>query len=550
MAKGSANPADAFRAAQKGAQEGEGNKESRSKARDFALVKKDTSELEEEIASLESSNKDADKKRVAELKTELEAIQKKKEEYVKEHPEQRKLVYRGKRQDGAESSKAQEEVVPQKRNLFNKHGLPRHPERSIYYDPVMNPYGVPPPGMPYAERPLRPEEHDSGAEDDDIMMPEGPPPGEELVGSDEEILMPDDPPPGSAPHIPADAPPLPAGLPPLPAGAPPLPPGPPPLPNMPPPGQFGIPPPPPGFPPLPQGAPPMPQGIPPMPQGIPPMPQGFPPMPPGAPPFPPQFQGAPPFPPTLPPFPQQYGAPQFPGMPPPPPPPPPFPPQGFPQHGAPPFPQHGAPRPPPGFFPRNANMAAMQDPLSGLPHTSYQARRQQGGPPQGGPPQGSPSTLPPPPPGLPAKPGQGAASGGVSSPPTNALPPKPAAAAALAAATISAEPELRDLKKEATAFVPASLKRKRPAGTVAKVNAAPEEVNAAPEAGGGGAGYAAEVSDAPRANLMDALRGAGLSVAPPRADVNEKRRKVEAPAKKDGQGDDYKAFLEEVGDLL
>lgn len=26
------------------------------------------------------------------------------------------------------------------------------PTRSIYYDPVFNPYGAPPPGMPYRER--------------------------------------------------------------------------------------------------------------------------------------------------------------------------------------------------------------------------------------------------------------------------------------------------------------------------------------------------------------------------------------------------------------
>ena len=38
------------------------------------------------------------------------------------------------------------------RNYFGKNGLPRHPERSVYYDPVLNPYGVAPPGMPYAER--------------------------------------------------------------------------------------------------------------------------------------------------------------------------------------------------------------------------------------------------------------------------------------------------------------------------------------------------------------------------------------------------------------
>lgn len=75
----------------------------------------------------------------------------KKDEYVKEHPEQRKLVYRPRKQETGESQKAAP-PVEQKRNLFNKHGLPRHPERSIYYDSVMNPYGIPPPGMPYIER--------------------------------------------------------------------------------------------------------------------------------------------------------------------------------------------------------------------------------------------------------------------------------------------------------------------------------------------------------------------------------------------------------------
>ncbi|KAL1740550.1 WW domain binding protein 11, partial [Schizophyllum fasciatum] len=86
MAKGkSANPADAYRKAQRKKELKKAstlrNKESRSKARDFALVKKDTTDIEEEIANLEASNKDADKRRLAELKTELENINKKKEEY-------------------------------------------------------------------------------------------------------------------------------------------------------------------------------------------------------------------------------------------------------------------------------------------------------------------------------------------------------------------------------------------------------------------------------------------------------------------------------------
>jgi hypothetical protein len=78
----------------------------------------------------------------------LEKINKKKAEYVAEHPEARRLVYRRRKQG------EQEPELPTKkaRNYFNKNGLPRHPERSIYYHPVMNPFGVAPPGSAYIER--------------------------------------------------------------------------------------------------------------------------------------------------------------------------------------------------------------------------------------------------------------------------------------------------------------------------------------------------------------------------------------------------------------
>jgi mRNA biogenesis factor len=79
----------------------------------------------------------------------LEKINRKKAEYVAEHPEQRRLVYRPRRKEG---DKVEEEPVLLKRNLFDKNGLPRHPERSVYYDPVMNPFGVAPPGMPFMQR--------------------------------------------------------------------------------------------------------------------------------------------------------------------------------------------------------------------------------------------------------------------------------------------------------------------------------------------------------------------------------------------------------------
>lgn len=104
------------------------------------------SDLEEAIKEFEQSKDDPQK--LKELKAELEKINKKKAEYVEEHPEMRRLVYKRRKPDEPEP----ELPTKRKRNYFDKKGLPRHPERSIYYDPVMNPYGMPPPGMPYAQR--------------------------------------------------------------------------------------------------------------------------------------------------------------------------------------------------------------------------------------------------------------------------------------------------------------------------------------------------------------------------------------------------------------
>lgn len=36
--------------------------------------------------------------------------------------------------------------------LYDESGRLRDPTRSVYYDPVYNPWGVPPPGMPYQEK--------------------------------------------------------------------------------------------------------------------------------------------------------------------------------------------------------------------------------------------------------------------------------------------------------------------------------------------------------------------------------------------------------------
>ncbi|KZV74140.1 hypothetical protein PENSPDRAFT_732525 [Peniophora sp. CONT] len=473
MAKGkNANPADAFRKAQR-KKELKKNKETRSKARDFALVKKDTFDLQDEIERLSglAEPSPADKTRLKEAQEELEKINKKKEEYVAEHPEQRKLVYRSRRPDGERDSKEEgsSKPVDRTRKLFGKDGLPLHPERSIYYDPTLNPFGVPPPGMPYVERPLRPDEmerdEDAGS-DDDIIMPEGPPPG---VEDDDDIPMPEGPPPSTALEQETILPP-----PPLPNGMPPLPPGPPPPgPPLYPTNSFSPPPPPPGFPGLPPGYPPPPPGFPntmppPPPAGFPPIPGGFPPPPPGMP-----MMGVPPPPPGVPPPPAG-----FPGHM------PPFPPlPGF-HNGSVPPPPFVAPAAPPGFFPRNG------------PAPNQMRERQ--GPPPG-------RSLPPPPASLPKNP--------------NAAPVQ---------AVISAEPELRDFKKESTAFVPAAIRKKKAvAGKEAKgvLNAAPGV-----ESGEGG-----EVLQAKGPDLMSSLRGQ-LGGMEPKAQSKEKG--------------DYEKFVESMGDIL
>ncbi|KAJ7837394.1 hypothetical protein B0H14DRAFT_2791640 [Mycena olivaceomarginata] len=473
MAKKNLNPADAHRKALR-KKELKKNKAERSKARDFALVKKDTTELAEEVERLEFAVEPKDKARYAEAKAELDKIYQKKEEYLKEHPEQRRLVYRNK-----DNAKPDDEVLLPSRNFFDKNGLPRHPERSIYYDPVMNPFGVAPPGMPYQERPRQPGEvysDDSDDDDDDVAMPEGPPPEAEEDDSDDDIPMPEGPPPGST-----------SSLPPAPPFLPPHPPPPPPMAlpgSLPPrPSNTPLPPPPPGFPP----------------NNLPPRPPGFP----GAS-FPPGFPSMGVLPPPPPNFPN-------------------FPPQGF-----------ALPPPPPGFYPPVRNPSSMQDPLSNIPHQTFQAHRAAAH---------SHSALPPKP-------------GSVVPPGSASLPPKPVAAlesAKLMSATVFAAPELRDFKKEATSFVPSNVKRKK---AVAASSASSSRVNAAPSLSTlpnkpGTASSAAEESLPVRPDLLGSLKG--KFGAPPTVNASSaatgKVSAKETPAAK-GAKDDYDKFVESMADIL
>ncbi|KDR85595.1 hypothetical protein GALMADRAFT_234552 [Galerina marginata CBS 339.88] len=488
MGKKNLNPADAFRKAQR-KKELKKNKAERSKTRDFALVKKDTTDLEIAIKEFEDSR--ADPAKLAELKAELEKINRKKAEYVEEHPEQRRLVYRRRKEGEPEP-----DLPSKKRNLFLKNGLPRHPERSIYYDPTMNPFGVAPPGMPYVERPLLPGEVDSDAEmdqDDDIPLPPGLPPGTEEVQSDDDIPMPDGPPPGQEDesHLLSNIGMLP------PPGFPPS--GPdsflPPPPPIPAPGfqipNAGVPlppPPPPGFA---MGSP-----------------TPYPPPPPGA-----------SWPPPVPPVPMGWNS----VMPPPPPP-------GFPSYPNtyfPPFPPNAFPPPPPKFLPRQQSTSAMQDPLSSVPHQTFQAHRA--------------SQLAPPHPSLPPNPAQTGQTQPL--PPSSSLPAKPTTAAEMAAATVFSAPQLRDFKKEATAFVPTAVKRKK---APIAAESSSSKINAAPSLG----------SSAPS---IDAGEDDTVEVGPARPDlVNALKSQFGAPTVKatvaakaePNPKSDYDKFVEEMGDIL
>lgn len=93
-----------------------------------------------------------------------------------------------------------------------------------------------------------------------------------------------------------------------------------------------------------------------------------------------------------------------------------------------------------------------------------------------------------------------------------------------------AAPQLRDLKKEATAFVPTAVKRKK---------AAPEapKFNAAPDVGSSSSDSNAEVGPA-RPDLLGALKNQFGS------------KPVEKPKPSTPQQSDYDKFMAEMGDIL
>ncbi|KAH8925899.1 hypothetical protein BT69DRAFT_1331741 [Atractiella rhizophila] len=479
------NPMDAYRKAQR-QKELKKNKEARQKSQASKDAKKDPSDLQKRIDALLAlpSRTPTQDKEVKELKAEVKKISKAKEDYLKEHPEERdKIIKKPGQAQGDYKSNLKEQVESAQRkggerNIFKKDGTLVNPKKSVYYDPVYNPYGVPPPGMPYLERPDA-EDDDGEDEDepegdesdeDDIPLPPGPPPQKEEEDSDDDIPLPDGPPPPK--RFKTDD------------GSPQ------PLFNRP---SVRHPQPNPQhhqqqqhFP------PPMPMQMQ-MPHHVPMHPQYLPPAP-----FPSHMTAPPVY------FPSQQGMP----MPPPPhslPPRPSFPPQR-PPHDLPVRPSF--PPPPPGFN-------APHNPMS-IPDASASASSSQ------------PHPLPTPPNPMQKQFG----------PPPVIQPPPPMISAT---ATISAAPQVRDLKKEAAAFVPHAVKKrkaKEEAELKKRVSSAPEVKG---EVGGGlGIGERTE-----RTTLLVELRKGGLLEMKEKETVQVSKRKGEMEMVKD----EYESFLEELNGM-
>lgn len=157
---------------------------------------------------------------------------------------------------------------------------------------------------------------------------------------------------------------------------------------------------------------------------------------------------------------------------------------------------------------------AIQDPMSDIPHVTFQAHQAQR------------HQLPP----LPST------GSGSQLPVPSGLPRPGGTPQTAVSATIFAEPELRDLKKEATAFVPTSMRRAAKKGPNTSGNSTGLRIDAAPDHKDD-SGPSAE----PRKDLMSVL-GNQLG-------VSDKPAASTKP--KGGQGkDDYDKFLAEVGSFL
>lgn len=278
------HPADAIRRKDK-KRRLEQVKKDRLKNYEGKILGRSPDEIQSEIMDLER-----DQKRKEALKIDVSKMQKDKLTRLK-------TVYKRMEAEIEDKHKARQQR-PKSSMEVDFEELKLHRKSSIYYHPVMNPYGAPPSGQTlkykHPDGSIKTEPpavvfngaydnvdkedkekdkkgkdadltSDSGSGGEDAQVEEVEEDDDEDDDEDDVPMLPDSM-PGMEPSSSSTA--LPYGLPPLPPGMPPLPPGRPPAP---------------GLPPLPPGAPPRP-GLPPLPFGFSPGP-GLPPLPPGMPDF-------------------------------------------------------------------------------------------------------------------------------------------------------------------------------------------------------------------------------------------------------------------------
>lgn len=210
-----AKSVDPVQAARKAAvkREAKRNRERKERAQEARTLRQDTSGLERQIQRLESRTTldSDDQDELTRLQAEVANVKRIKENYIRKHPDQRNFVRGfedGNDAAGPSSSRASTSHTasahPHTQGASSS-TTARDPKWSIYYDPIFNPYGAPPPGMLYLEKshaqliaeglldaakpPPLPEEtsdfsgsdqdsDDSSVDEDmkDIVLPNGPPP--------------------------------------------------------------------------------------------------------------------------------------------------------------------------------------------------------------------------------------------------------------------------------------------------------------------------------------------------------------------------------------
>ncbi|SCV74208.1 BQ2448_6640 [Microbotryum intermedium] len=144
---------------------------------------------------------------------------------------------------------------------------------------------------------------------------------------------------------------------------------------------------------------------------------------------------------------------------------------------------------------------------------------------------------PPPPTGDAPPPPPPPASSSSSATVTGLPTPFAAIGASAPAATISAAPQLRDLKKESTAFMPSHLRKKKAATALASI-AATAGLGSIDAARGSGEGGSAIPE---RANLLGALKDAGIGGQKPLGAGQTKAERAK---------EDYARFEAEMAEFL